>query len=155
MKRLVRTRRGRTVLMQREASGLHPSWQFRPILNQQKVTPGEPPLKKMLKMKVDPTMCMKTLETRAKCPTKWRAFVPNRSRFCRKSGIMKANLPGIALFGRDWNRFDASRAALRVPAHCYCLLPTAFQPFCGGGEDDDVYPPVLGAALEVSLLATG
>jgi hypothetical protein len=44
----VRARQGRTALMQREASGLHPSWRFRHTLNQQKVTFGDGPNKKML-----------------------------------------------------------------------------------------------------------
>ena len=45
----VRARQGRTAFMQREASGLHPSWRFRHTLHQQKEgTYGDGPNKKML-----------------------------------------------------------------------------------------------------------
>src|SRR5208283_855108 len=45
----VGARRGRIMLMPREASGLHPIWRFRHTLNQQKVTNGGPPQKKDVK----------------------------------------------------------------------------------------------------------
>src|SRR5208283_6181817 len=44
----VRAREGRTPLMQREVTGLHPTWQFRHTLNQQKVSFEDGPGKETL-----------------------------------------------------------------------------------------------------------
>src|SRR5579862_3941308 len=41
----------------------------------------------MLKMKIDPTMCMKTNRRVTNCPVKIRPKVPGWADFCRKNGL--------------------------------------------------------------------
>jgi len=60
--------------MPREAPGVHASWRFRHTAKRQEVTYGTPPPEKMSKMKIDPTMCMKTKRARQNVMPKMTLF---------------------------------------------------------------------------------
>jgi hypothetical protein len=60
--------------MPREAPGVHSSWRFRHTAKQQKVTHETAPPLEMLKMKIDPAMCMKRKRERQNVMPKMRLF---------------------------------------------------------------------------------
>jgi len=83
--------------MQREASGLHPTWQFCHTLNQQKVTFGDGPSKKMLINYVRSWNVYENKQNRDNMPEANTDIFVRMTPICRKSGLSDGNL---ALKGR-------------------------------------------------------
>jgi hypothetical protein len=74
-----------------QASDLHRPWRFQHTSNTQKVICGKAPHKKMLKMKVDPAICMKTQETMTKCHLKSRTFAAIEPHWSDILGLLEAS----------------------------------------------------------------
>jgi hypothetical protein len=103
----VRARQGRTALMQREASGLHPSWRLRHTLNQENEgTYRDGPNKKMLINDVGSRNVYENKQNKDNMPDKM-------------SGIcawLKAILQEITAYDRQFTVKKQEAAAL------FCLL---------------------------------
>jgi hypothetical protein len=71
----------------------------------------------MLKMQIDPTMCMKTKDSMTKCLVKYRTFAAIDASFARESAFLAPDLHGITgklrYFRRSWGGENA--AGRRLP----------------------------------------
>ena len=85
--------------MQREASGLHPSWRFRHTLNQQKVTFGDGPNKKMLINHERSRNVYENKQNKNNMPDKKAGISACLTPICRKLGLRDGNLTFKARIG--------------------------------------------------------